>query len=256
MSNAALQAVEVLPASEPKSSNPITPMDMLDKAISTGANIEVLEKLMALNERWERSQARKAFDEAMSKAKAEIPVILKNRTVDFTSQKGRTNYQYEDLGEIARTVDPILSKHGLSYRYRTSAGTNEPVSVTCIVSHRLGHFEENTLVAGRDDSGNKNAIQGIGSTITFLQRYTLKASLGLAASKDDDARSAETGSIAPERVAALQTLIDDAGVDIAKVCAFMKVEALADIDAKDFPKAVDAIGRYKAKVAAKAGGAA
>lgn len=254
MQNVARQTVEVIDA--PKN-NALTPMDMLDRAIATGAGIDVLSKLMELNERWDRNQARKAFDQAMAEAKAEIPVILKNRTVDFTSAKGRTNYRHEDFAEIARTVDPILSKHGLSYRFRTTSAANEPVTVTCIVSHRLGHFEENTLSAGRDDSGNKNGIQAIGSTQTYLQRYTLKAALGLAASTDDDAGKAETGTLTPERVTALQTLIDDAGVDIAKVCAFMKVDALADIDAKDFPKAVDAIGRYKAKVAAaKVGGAA
>jgi hypothetical protein len=254
MQNVARQNVEVIDA--PKN-NALTPMDMLDRAIATGAGIDVLSKLMELNERWDRNQARKAFDQAMAEAKAEIPVILKNRTVDFTSAKGRTNYRHEDFAEIARTVDPILSKHGLSYRFRTTSAANEPVTVTCIVSHRLGHFEENTLSAGRDDSGNKNGIQAIGSTQTYLQRYTLKAALGLAASTDDDAAKAETGTLTPERVTALQTLIDDAGVDIAKVCAFMKVDALADIDAKDFPKAVDAIGRYKAKVAAaKVGGAA
>lgn len=253
MQNVARQTVEVIDA--PKN-NALTPMDMLDRAIATGAGIDVLSKLMELNERWDRNQARKAFDQAMAEAKADIPVILKNRTVDFTSAKGRTNYRHEDFAEIARTVDPILSKHGLSYRFRTTSAANEPVTVTCIVSHRLGHFEENTLSAGRDDSGNKNGIQAIGSTQTYLQRYTLKAALGLAASTDDDAAKAETGTLTPERVTALQTLIDDAGVDIAKVCAFMKVDALADIDAKDFPKAVDAIGRYKAKVAARTTGGA
>ena len=53
--------------------------------------------------------------------------------------------------------------------------------MTCVLSHRDGHFEETTLTAGRDDSGKKNAIQQVGSTITYLQRYTLKAALGLAA---------------------------------------------------------------------------
>lgn len=240
----------------PNMSSPVTPMAMLSTALANGATVEVLTQLMALAERYESNQARKAFDAALADAKAEIPVISKNRTVDFTSAKGRTNYQYEDLGEIARTIDPILSKHGLSYRFRTTSAANEPVSVTCIVSHRLGHFEENTLVAGRDDSGNKNHIQGIGSTITFLQRYTLKAALGLAASKDDDAAASETGNVSLEQVAALQTLIDDAGADVVKLCAFLRVDALAEITAKDFPKAVDAIGRYKAKAAAKAGSAA
>jgi hypothetical protein len=172
----------------------ITPMAMIGQAVSKGAGIDVIEKLMGLQERWDAHQARKAFDEAMALAKAEIPVIAKNRRVFFEAKdrdKRATDYNYEDLGEIARTIDPILGRHGLSYRFRPTSKPNEPVTVTCIISHRLGHFEESTLSAGADNSGNKNSIQAIGSTITFLQRYTLKAALGLAAAKDDDGRSAD-----------------------------------------------------------------
>ncbi len=124
---------------------------------------------------------------ARAAAKAEIPTITKNRTVDFTTAKGRTHYNFEDLAEIARTIDPILGKYGLSYHWRTSSTPGEPIIVTCFLTHRDGHSSDgNTLSASRDESGNKNGIQGIGSTVTYLQRYTLKAALGLSAAKDDD----------------------------------------------------------------------
>lgn len=157
-------------------------------------DIAKMTQLMGWRKEMIADQRRAAFDEAMALAKAEIPVIAKNREVDFTSAKGRTNYRHEDLAEIARTVTPILGKYGLSYRYRVSSNVNEPIVVTCIVSHKEGHFEETTLLAGKDDSGNKNSIQQVGSTLTYLQRMTLKAALGLAASNDDDGRA----SVAPE----------------------------------------------------------
>jgi len=169
----------------------VTPMGMLDRAVTSGASLEVIRGLMDLNDRWEAQQARKAFDRAMADAKAEIPTITKNRTVDFTSQRGRTNYRYEDMESVASAVGPALSKFGLSYRYRATSNVGEPVTVTCIISHRDGHFEELTLAAGRDDSGNKNSIQAISSTMTYLQRISLKAALGLAVSNDDDGQTSE-----------------------------------------------------------------
>lgn len=174
-----------------QSHNALTPMELLDRAITSGSAPEVLAKMMELQERWDKTQAIKAFNEAISAAKAEIPVIRKNRHVGFDSKRtdSRTDYDHEDLGEIARTIDPILSKFGLSYRFRTEADATN-VKVTCIISHRLGHSEENSLPALHDKSGNKNPIQAIGSTVTFLQRYTLKAALGLAAAKDDDSKGA------------------------------------------------------------------
>ncbi len=157
----------------------LTPMDMLGRALAQNAPIEILERLVVMQERWEANQARKAFEAARAAAKAEIPTITKNRTVDFTTAKGRTHYNFEDLAEIARTIDPILGKYGLSYHWRTSSTPGEPIIVTCFLTHRDGHSSDgNTLSASRDESGNKNGIQGIGSTVTYLQRYTLKAALG------------------------------------------------------------------------------
>lgn len=224
-------------------SSAMTPMDMLNQAVSQNANIDVLEKLMELNERWEAAQARKAFDEAMAAAKAEIPVINKNRVVDFTSPKGRTHYRHEDLAEVARTVNPILGKHGLSYRFRTSSAANEPVSVTCIVSHRLGYFEENTLTAGRDESGNKNSIQAVGSTLTYLQRMTLKAALGLAASEDDDggAAGASSATVSDEQVEALQSLIVGVAADIPKFLAYFRIGHISELPASQYGRAVKAL---------------
>lgn len=216
----------------------LTPMAMIDRAIANGAAVEVLEKLFALQERYEANQARKDFNNAIADAKAEIKPIIKNRKVDFTTQKGRTNYEYEDLAEIARQIDPILAKHGLSYRHR-SAQDGAKLSVTCIISHRGGYFEETTLTAENDTSGNKNSIQGIGSTATFLQRYTLKLALGLAATKDDDARTVTVGGpISDEQVEEIIALADKVGADKAKFCQWLKVPSIADIPQIQYKRAM------------------
>jgi len=230
----------------------VTPLTLLDRALSKGADMATLEKFMDLQERHERNQARKAFDAAISAAKAEIPVITKNRVVDFTSTKGRTHYAHEDLAGIARVVDPILSRHGLSYRFRTSSEINQPVSVTCIVSHRDGHSEENTLCAGRDGSGNKNDIQQIGSTITYLQRYTLKAALGLAASADDDGQAAgrESEALTDDQITALRSKIMEANADLPKFLDKFQIEIIDDLPPGQFKRAMALLDAKIAKGAA------
>lgn len=221
----------------------LTPMEMLNRAVASGASTEVMTQLMGLQERYEKNQARRAFDAAMADAKAKIPVILKNKHVGFkakTDGKKDTSYKHETLAEIARTIDPILSEFGLSYRFRTSSAPNEPVTVTCIIAHRNGYSEENTLQAGRDESGNKNSIQAVGSTVTYLQRYTLKAALGLAAAAvDDDGKQADADlMVNEEQIAALDALIVEVGADKDKFLAAIKVTSLADIYATKFDAAV------------------
>jgi hypothetical protein len=253
----ALAKAEPVNAPVVQSAGAMTPMQMLNTALERGAGMDVLEKLMTLQERWEANQARKAFDEAMAAAKAEIPPIFKNRTVDFTSQKGRTHYKHEDLAEIARTVNPILGKHGLSYRFRTSAEVNQPVSVTCVVSHRLGYYEENTLHGPRDESGNKNSLQAIGSTLSYLQRMTLKAALGLAATEDDDGRRAEMKADEPDPLATIdetqqaqiRALLDETKSNVGIFLEVAKAETISDILAKDFDGLIAKLNMKKKQMA-------
>lgn len=176
---------------------PMTPMDMVQQAVSSGANIEVVAKLMDLHERWEANQARKDFDAALASAKSEIKPVVRNK-------KGHNEKRYADFAAYAREVDPILAKHGLSYRFRTEQ--DGAIKVTCVLSHKNGHSETNTLAGPADSSGSKNAIQAIGSTLTYLQRYTLTQALGLAASDDDDGRSAEDKPISGAAEAAINAL--------------------------------------------------
>lgn len=217
----------------------ITPLAMLSQAVERGASPDTIERLMGLHERFEAHQARKAFDNAMAQAKAEIPVILKKRDITLGSGSRRNAYRYEDLAEIARTVNPILSRHGLSYRFRTSA-EDDRVTVTCIVSHSDGHAEENQITAAKDESGGKNAIQAIGSALTYLQRMTLKASLGLAAAEDDDGQA--TGTQLPidgDQIREILTLLKQSGTSKAALLRFFKIEALPDLPAIKFRQATD-----------------
>lgn len=248
---ATAEPTQTLPATVPA-----TPMELIASAIERGMSPDVIEKLMLLQERYEASLARKAFDAAMAAAKAEIPVITKNRSVKYISKRTNetTSYNHEDMAGIARIVDPILTKHGLSYRYRTSSEPGKPIQVTCIIAHKLGHNEETSLTAPPDDSGGKNNIQAIGSTVTYLQRYSLKAALGLAAAEDDDGKASEALEYITEaQVAELTKLIVDTGGDVAKFAEFAKVENLGCIYASRYAAAVEAVKRAAAQRATKKG---
>lgn len=231
----------------PAQSETASILGMIERvARDPSVNMDKMMQLMSWRKETIADQRRAEFDEAMSSAKAEIPVINKNREVDFTSAKGRTHYKYEDLAEIARVVSPILAKHGLSYRYRVTSNLNEPVTVTCIVSHRGGHFEEVTLLGGKDDTGGKNAIQQVASTLTYLQRMTLKAALGLAASDDDDGKTSEpVDTVTQKQADDLADLIEVHGKNRSQFLKWAKVERFEDIPAAAYESCVRAI-EYKA----------
>lgn len=263
---AALEKVNIIPPEETSSQVPAlaqwtTPMSMLDRAVASGASIEVLKELMGLQERHEANRARKAFDNAM--ADAVFPIIKKDRLVDYASTKsptGRVTYRHEDLASVLRAVVPVLNANGLSHRFRVTSEINQPINVTCIISHRDGYFEETTLCAAKDDTGGKNPIQQVGSTLTYLQRMTLKAALGLAAAEDDDGRTAgpvsevaaaeaepAPGSITEAQADTIADLLESREVSRAAFLQWAKQKRVVDIPADYFDSCIAAISNFKPK---------
>lgn len=173
-----------------------SPSELLQIAIVKKSDIATIERMSALVERLQKEtiarEARIAFINAMVDAKAEMPLLTKNRHVAFAAkgEDGKSvDYWHEDLAEVVDKAQPVLAKHGLHFRWKLEQPAAGVVQVTCILEHRAGHFEETTITAGVDTSGKKNHIQAIKSAATYLERLTALASVGLAArSQDDDGR--------------------------------------------------------------------
>lgn len=223
---------------QPAPSDPM--VSMIERVVmDPNSDLAKLEKMLEMKERLEDRDARRAFDRAMAEAKAAMPTIVKDGTVDYENTKGeRTYFKHETLEGIARVVDPILSRFGLSYRYR-SHQENGQLFVTCVVAHRDGYSEETTLQGSPDTGAGKNNYQAVGSAATYLQRYTLKLALGLSAAKDTDGVPPAQGRspVNEGQLMTLRDLIAETGTDEAKFLTAFKAESLEHFPAAQFNRA-------------------
>jgi len=123
-------------------------------------------------------QAKQAFDEAMALLKKNMPAIVKSKLADMN---GKYSYHYAELHkDVCSKLDPVLEAHGFGYRWTTHPN-EKGVTLGCILYHVQGHQEETLMPpAPHDNSGGKNSIQAIGSTLSYLQRYSLLMALGIA----------------------------------------------------------------------------
>lgn len=176
------------------------PNRLLEIAVSQNADIEKLLKLMDLQERWERNEARKAFFAAKNAFKANPPEIFKNKHVNQginSEGKQRPEYDHATLDHVCDVIVAELGKHDLSHTWRFTQPAKDWLRVTCVLSHELGFSEEATLEGPPDASGGKNTIQAISSTVTYLERYTLLGVVGLAAKgTDNDGAGADPAATA------------------------------------------------------------
>lgn len=164
-------------------------MRMIEKAMSTpDFDVDKMMKLMDMKERFDAMEAKRAFHEAMANFKLNPPEIFKDKHVKF----GQTEYDHATIGNVVGATIAGLAAHGISHRWNPQQ-IDGKVIVECILTHRLGHSETTRLEASPDASGGKNAIQGIMSAKTYLERHSLLAACGLATKDqvDDDGAGAE-----------------------------------------------------------------
>jgi ERF superfamily len=226
---------------------PLTPMEMLNAAIVRGDSIDKLERLMDLNDRWEKAQAKKAYIEAKAAFKAHAPKITRDK--ENTQYKSR----YASIGNVVNTVNEELSKHGLDadWSYDQTSG----IKVTCKLTHILGHSESVSLTGAPDTSGAKNPLQQIKSTLTYLKLATFEAVTGIATKEgnlDDDGNSSggAAGPITDAQLKELIALADSVGADKAKFCEYHKIESFADIRTDQFENAKARLNLKKGKTRA------
>ena len=203
--------------SKPLATQSVTPASLLSLAVEQGADLDRLEKLMDLQQRWEQNEARKAYVSAMAEFKKHPPEIIKDKHVKF----GNTEYNHATLGKITESIGSALSDHGFAIRWDTDQ--SDGLKVTCVITHEMGHSESMSLSAPPDSSGSKNSIQAIASTLTYLQRYTLLSITGLAASEaDNDGQGSGKARMSEEHLMQIHAAITENELNEAKFIQWIK----------------------------------
>ena len=223
-----------------------SPAALMLKAMDGKMDLDKLAQFMALQEKWEANQARKAYTQAMSDFKKNPPEIEKDSHVEYRTDKGITKYNHASLGNVTAKINTALGACGLSAAWTTEQ-TEKGVSVTCKITHVLGHFETTMLTAACDSSGGKNAIQALGSTISYLERYTILALTGLATHEMDNDAQGEVEYITDAQVSTIVDLLNDKEISDKRLLKYLEAESVEVILACDYQKAVAAIKATPAK---------
>ena len=212
-----------------------TPMQMLQLAVQEGHDLEKIEKLMELERQWKTDQAREAYLVALTK--------FKKKRITVTKDKRNDQYgsRYTSIGNLVDTVNSAMAPFGFSANWKVEQG--DFITVTCVLTHTLGHSESVSLSGPPDDSGKKNTLQQIKSTLTYLEAATFQAVTGVVskeANMDDDGNGA-VDTITPSQLADLEALLDEVEADRDAFLKYCKVGSLEDLPAEKFKQAVKAL---------------
>ena len=163
-----------------------SPHGLLSQAIAQNAGIETLERLMDLQDRWEKKQAKKIFDEAMALFQSKCPIIKKTKNGGKT-KSGNVAYKFAPIEDIVKQTKDLIAECGFSYIIKTPSFTDGSVEVSVEARHNAGHSEVSTvtfpLVTKTDIM---SAPQVVAGTVTFAKRYAFCNAFGIVTMDEDN----------------------------------------------------------------------
>ena len=180
-----------LPAMVPGGALAVTVNALMMKALECGSPIDVLERLMALDEKQRAAAAERAFHLALSTSQGEFPPIAKTHSV-----QGR--YKYAPLDELMDQITPVMRRNGLSTSFERAFvsgpdGTITAVSSSLVIRHQDGFAHTCAPVVMPVEHGPKNrdgaavlsGAQTIGVAMTYADRYAYQGGLGFRPCDED-----------------------------------------------------------------------
>lgn len=179
------KAITITKPKRVKKANDISTNTLLEIAVNKDIDFQKLEKLIELKNKEEGRLSKQEFDFHFAQMQKDFLPAIKNKTV--TNQRGELLYSYCPLGNILKVYQPIISKHGFSYRWsEESIKEGREIKMWCIVSG-YGH-EERTAVDIPIMPGNSftNAVQQRGSASTYGKRYSFMDAFGIIIEDEDD----------------------------------------------------------------------
>lgn len=237
------------PASEMVGANEASGLVRL--AIEQKVPVEVLERLVALQERVTARDAEMAMAQALARFQEACPPVPRIKTAEV-KKEGRKQYEYKfaPLDEVVRVIRPHLAAHGLSF---THDGTVTPqgVEIVCTLQHVAGATRTATFRGPIDASGGKNPIQQVASARSYGRRYTLMDVLGITTQDDDDGHGGgeDIEIINESQAADLRSLMKDVGANEQKYLEYLQVESVDVLPADRYREAVQALEDKRRKVA-------
>jgi len=232
-------------------------------AVDPRADVEKLDRVMAMYERLKAKEAELAYNAAKGQIIKKLACIkiVKNRPALYKFERGNPQkgtyeaFKYAPLEEIDKHLRPLLVQEEMDLSYSDEPREDGGILVRGRLKHLpSGHFEDSFMPAPPDRTAGKSNVQAVGSTNSFLRRYVACNIFNIVVVGDDDDGSG--GTIDESQTKTILDLIKKAKVG-PKFLKYMKAPsveeagsleaAVTTIAARDYRKAVSTLEQQIAK---------
>lgn len=219
----AVRQQEQVPA-VPGQAEPVAVLNaLLALAKDPSLNIDVFDRLIALQERSEDRQAERAFNAAFVRMQAKLPVVKRDGKLEYDKTKGKPEdgkilvTKYARWEDIEKAIRPAYTSEGFSLSFQIAPRLVDGggLMISAILRHEGGHKEiGDPMPVPLDTSGGKNNVQAYGSALSYGKRYAAFAALNIVTEgDDDDGVEAGNRTLTREEALEIKTLVAESEID-------------------------------------------
>jgi len=210
-------------------------------AADPSVDVTKMSALLELQERVMQKHAEAEYNAAMSRLQPRLPRITKKGKIQYEDKKtgklvSTPFAKYEDIDAAIR---PMLCEEGFSISFGTQTRDGGGLIISATLSHNAGHSRTESMPLPADTSGSKNAIQAMGSTLSYGKRYLVCAMLNIITEGEDNDGNLD-GAITEEQVKTIEDLLHECGLGVrtegrTKFLETFGVAAVEDIHKAAYP---------------------
>ena len=213
---------------------PPTMLDVLHGAIEKNADIDTVERLVALYERSEAERKKSVFAEALARVQSKVPSIDKNGVQK--NKDGTIRNRYSTYQDIDRELRPLLTEEGFSISFDNGSTDAAVFTVTGTLRHREGYAEDRSFVVPIDTNKFRSPIQDVASSNAVAKRHIVKNWFNIV--EDGDDLPFDSQPISADQALDLRSVIESSGRDEKRFCYLMGIAKIEDLPARDLDKAL------------------
>ncbi len=209
-------------------------LEVISRAASDpGVDITKMERLMEMYERVQAKNAEAAFNAAMTKAQSEMGRIAAD------AENKQTRSHYATYAKLDKVLRPIYTSNGFALSFDEGESEAETSLVLCYVSHKDGHSKVYRKKMAADGKGAKGGdvmtkTHASGAAMSYGMRYLLKGIFNVAIGEEDKDGNGDEPTVSDEQIANIKALMEEVNADRAKFFAYLKIDSLSQILAKNY----------------------
>ena len=224
-----------------------TILDVIERVASNpAADVEKLERLLAIQQTVLADQRRTAYMAAMSRLQAALPQVTKSGTI--FDGNGKVRSTFAKIEDVDVAIRPLCASEGFSFSLDSEPAGTSGTKFTLKMSHRDGHAETLSTILPVAAPPGCSATQGVGSTLSYARRYLLMMHLNLVTRDVDNDGQGESAPITPEQVEQLRRELAETKSSVPRFLLWLKRGSLEEVTAEQLKPALMAIDETRKKM--------